>query len=307
MIVGRADVEAAFERIVGRIRRTPVIEVEMDGFRLVLKLELFQLSGSFKTRGAFNRVLAASSISPAGLVAASGGNHGIAVAEVARRLRLIAEIFVPEVTVEAKRDRIAATGARLVVGGAFYADAVEASRRRLAETGALEVPAYDHPLVVAGQGTMTLEIEEQVPSCDTMLVAVGGGGLIAGAAAVLDQRTELVGVEPFGAATLHAALEAGEPVTISVGGIASDSLGAAEVGRIPFATLAGRVDRVILVADEEIAAAQLWLWANLRLVAEPGGSTALAAVLSGRYRPRPGERIVVVVCGANTDVLPVSS
>ncbi len=273
--------------------------LDLDGVEVAAKLELLQHTGSFKPRGAFNRVLAADSVPENGLITASGGNHGAAVAFVAHQLGLAAEVFVAEVTPALKRERIAALGARVVIGGRQYPDALEASRLRVAETGALEVHAYDHELTVAGQGTMAIEIEEQVPDLDTVVMSVGGGGFAAGTAAWFAGRANVVCVEPQGSRALHAALEAGHPTDVEIDSVASDSLGARRIGDVPFQVL--RHTRSVLVTDRAIVDAQRWLWDRLRLVVEPGGATATAAVLSGAYRPAPGERVVVVVCGSNTD------
>lgn len=301
MIPGRAEVRAAADRIGGRVRRTPVVEVDVDGHPVVLKLELFQHGGSFKARGAFNRLLAGP-VPPAGVVAASGGNHGLAVALAGGRLGVPVEVFVPASTPEVKRRRIADLGAALRVGGETYDDALAASRVRAAESGAAEVHAYDDPAVVAGQGTVFAELDGQA-AVDTVLVAVGGGGLVGGAGAWFGDDVRLVPVEPSSAPTLAAAVAAGRPVDVTVGGIAADSLGARRVGDIAFALVGGRVDPV-LVDDPDIADARRWLWTHVRILAEPGGATALAALLTGRYVPAPGERVAVVVCGGNTDSLP---
>lgn len=300
MTVGRGEIERAAARIAGRIRRTPVMELDVDGVAVVAKLELLQHTGSFKPRGAFNRVLSEPRIPEAGLIAASGGNHGLAVAHVADTLGVPAEIFVAEVTPAAKRDAITALGATLRIGGPLYQDALEASRRRAVETGALEVHAYDHEATVAGQGTMAREIEAQVPDVASVVMAVGGGGFVGGAAAWFAGRVPVVAVEPERAPTLARALDAGHPVDVEVGGVAADSLGARSIGRVPFEAIVGGVSEVVLVPDDEIRRAQRWLWDRVRLVVEPGGATALAAVLSGTHVPA-GDRTVVVVCGANTD------
>jgi threonine dehydratase len=310
MTIGPADVEAAAGRIGGRVRRTPVLEVDGAelgvGHPVVLKLELLQHAGSFKPRGAFNRVLGEPE-PPAALVAASGGNHGVAVAHVGRSLGIPAEVFVPELTPPTKLERIAALGAQLVVGGSVYDDAQAAATARAAETGALLVHPYDHPLVVAGQGTMGRELGEQATEVDTVLVAVGGGGLIAGVAAWFGGRVEVVGVEPERIPALYDALAAGHPVDVDVSGIAADSLGARRIGAAPWAVASTLVRQVALVTDDAIREAQRWLWDQVRLVAEPGGAAALAALRSGAYRPRPGERLAVVVCGSNTDPSSVTS
>ena len=301
MIPGRNEILAAEERIRSHVRTTPVMNVDMDGIPVVAKLELLQHTGSFKPRGAFNRVLGSGSVPESGLIAASGGNHGLAVAHVAAQLGIQAEVFVTEVTPALKREGIAALGAQVVVGGPLYADALAASQRRAAVSGALEVHAYDHELTVAGQATMGIEIERQVPDVDTVVMAVGGGGFAAGTAAWLTDRARVVCVEPEGSQAFGAAKAAGRPVDVDVESIASDSLGARRIGDVPFAALSEAGAESVLVDDDSIVRAQRWLWDRLRLIAEPGGAAATAAVLSGRYRPRPGERVVVVVCGANTD------
>jgi threonine dehydratase len=304
--VTAADVEAAATRIAGRVRVTPTLLVESGTFAtgpVTLKLELLQHAGSFKPRGAFNRVLAAD-VPPAGLVAASGGNHGVAVAFVAQALGHRAEIFVPSVSAATKVARIEALGAVVTVGGDVYQDAQQAASARAAATGALLVHPYDDPLVVAGQGTMARELDTQAPEIDTVLIAVGGGGLIAGAAAWFADRVRLVSVEPATIPAMFAARRAGRPVPVDVSGVAADSLGASAIGAVPFATAAPFIDDAVLVSDEAIVAAQSQLWDTVRLMAEPGGAAALAALTSGVYKPEPGERVAVVVCGANVDVVP---
>ncbi len=300
MTVGRREIEEAVERITGRVRTTPVMDLDVAGTVVAAKLELLQHTGSFKPRGAFNRMLA-EEMPAAGVVAASGGNHGLAVAHVARTLGVHAAIFIPEVTPVVKRDRMVEMGAEVVAVGAIYDDALEASRVRVAETGALEVHAYDHRLTVAGQGTMGREILRQVPDADTILVAVGGGGLIAGVAAWVQGDAAVVSVEPEKIPAMAAALDAGHPVEVEVSGIAADSLGAKAIGQVPFDVARRHVDHAVLVSDDAIREAQRFLWRSTRLVVEPGGATAMAAILSGAYRPEPGERVVVVVCGSNTD------
>ncbi len=303
-MIDRDAVEAAARLLAGRVRETPVIAVEAGALGvaapLVLKLESLQHTGSFKPRGALNRILSAD-VPAAGVIAASGGNHGAAVAWAARVLGYRAEIFVPEVASPVKVERLRGYGAAVTVTGAAYADAKAASDRRAAETGALVVHAYDQPEVVAGQGTAFQELDRQIDGLDAVLVAVGGGGLVAGAAAWFGGRVRVVGVEPARAPTLHAALAAGRPVDVEVGGVAADSLGARRVGDLAYALARAHVDRVVLVEDEAIRAAQRALWESLRVVAEPGGAAALAAVTSGAYRPASGERVAVVVCGGNTD------
>jgi threonine dehydratase len=281
-----------------------VLELEPGAFgvdaRLTLKLELLQHTGSFKPRGAFNRMLAAE-VPEAGVIAASGGNFGLAVAYAARELGHRAEIFVPETSPSIKARRIAEHGAEVRVVPGYYADAQAASDARAAETGALRMHPFDQPEVVAGGGTVGAEISEQAPDAETVLVAVGGGGLIGGIAAWFEGRTRVVGVEPDLCPSMSEALRVGRPVDVDVGGIAADSLGPRRCGEIAHAIAARHVEHVLLVTDEAIAQAQRALWEHVRVVAEPGGATALAAVLSGRYRPDPGERVIVLVCGGNTD------
>ncbi|MCB1744568.1 MAG: threonine/serine dehydratase, partial [Gammaproteobacteria bacterium] len=280
-LVDAAQVERASERIRGHVRVTPVLEVlEVwnDATRpVLLKLELLQVTGTFKARGAYNRLLGARP-PDSGVIAASGGNHGIAVAYAGRRLGLPVEIFVPRTSSPVKVARLRALGATVHQIGDAYADALAAMRERQAASGALEVHAYDHPEVVAGQGTMTRELIAQAPQVDTVVIAVGGGGLIAGALACAGGRKRIVAVEPVTSCALNAALRAGAPLDVSVSGVAADSLGARRIGDICF-ELAKRHDlESVLVDDQQILAAQRWLWSNCRLVAEPGGATALAAL-----------------------------
>jgi len=286
------------------VRRTPVLEADgadfgLDGVRLVFKLELLQHAGSFKARGAFANLLMRE-VPAAGVVAASGGNHGAAVAFAARKLGKPARIFVPTVSSPAKIDRIRGYGADLVITGDRYEDALAASQRWAAESGALPVHAYEPFETLLGQGTVALEFEEQSPELDTLLVAVGGGGLIGGMAAWYAGRVRLIGVEPEAAPTLSRALEAGRPVDSPAGGIAADSLAPKRVGEIMFPLAQAYLDRVLLVPDEAIQTAQQALWDSLRVVAEPGGAAAFAALLHGRYRSTPGECIGVLICGGNT-------
>jgi threonine dehydratase len=300
----RAAVLAAEAVIRPYIRRTPVIEVAPEDFGLsgapiVFKLEFLQASGTFKARGAFTNMLMRPG-AEAGVVAASGGNHGAAVAFAAQRLGYKAHIFVPSISPTAKIERIRSYGADVVVGGDRYTDALAASEQWRTANGRLAIHAYDQFETLAGQGTVALEFREQSPEVDTMLVAVGGGGLIGGMAAYLEGDVRLVAVEPEACPALNHALAAGEPVDAPVGGIAADSLGARQVGSLMFPLARRYVERSVLVIDEAIAAAKRALWDKLRIVAEPGGAAALAALLSGRYVPAPGERIGVLLCGANT-------
>jgi threonine dehydratase len=301
----RSKIEAASKRIAGYVRETPVMHLEA-GFwgsdaHVTLKLEQLQHTGSFKPRGAFNRILS-NTVPPAGVIAASGGNHGVAVAYVAQQLGYRAEIFVPEVCPAVKVQRLRGYGADVTIVGANYAEALLASQARAAETGALAVHAYDQPEVVAGQGTLGYEFAQQVPELDTVLIAVGGGGLIGGVAAWFAGYVRVVGIEPESAPTLANALKAGEPIDVEVGGVAVDSLGARRAGGLAFSLAQQYVQRVVLVSDESIRAAQHALWNDLRIVAEPGGATAAAALLSGAYQPAPGEHVGVVVCGGNADL-----
>ena len=298
--ITRADIRRAWTRIASHVRVTPCIDVSAGGHSLTLKLECLQVSGTFKARGAFNRLLA-NPIPGAGVVAASGGNHGIAIAHAARTLGVAASIFVPSVSAPAKRARLAALGAQVRVAGEQYADALAAAERFAADTGALTSHAYDQADTLCGQGTVALEWERQAPELDTVLVAVGGGGLIGGMAAWYQGAVRVVAVESEGCPTLHRALAAGRIVDVEVGGLAADSLGARRVGELMFPIARRWIEHSVLVEDDAIRAAQQRLWADVRVAAEPGGATALAAVLSGAYRPAPGERVGVLVCGANLD------
>jgi threonine dehydratase len=301
----RNGIEAAAARIAPYLRRTPTLALEADALRvagqLVLKLEFLQVTGSFKPRGAFNRLLSAE-IPEAGVIAASGGNHGVAVAYAAHRLGVPATIFVPTIAAPAKLKRIRDSGAEVIVSGSNYAEALALSMERAKASGALVVHAYDQPEVILGQGTIGLELMAQAPKLDTVLIAVGGGGLIGGISlALAGSGVRIIGVEPVLAPTLHDALAAGRPVPVEVAGVAADSLGAREVGPLAFAILQEQGVRVLLVEDDAIRTAQRVLWHELRILAEPGGATALAALLSNGYRPQPGERVGVVLCGGNTD------
>jgi len=303
-MITRSAISAAALRLAAYVRHTPVITSESRffgvNFPITLKLELLQCTGSFKQRGAFNRLLT-DTIPNAGVIAASGGNHGAAVAYAARQLGVMAEIFVPATTPATKVDRITGYGAHVIRGGETYADALTACRARQAETGALDVHAYDHLDVLAGQGTVGREFEMDAPGLTHILVATGGGGLIGGVAAWYAGSAEVISVEPETCPTLHTALLAGRPVECPVSGLAADSLGARQVGALMFPIAQAFVAQAILVPDEAIAAAQRLLWEQMRLIAEPGGATALAALTSGRYVPPAGARVGVVICGGNTD------
>ena len=305
MTVTSTDIEAAHERIRPHIRETPVMNVATGTFGvahpLALKLELLQHTGSFKPRGAFNNLLSRT-IPKAGVVAASGGNHGIAVAYAAGRLGIPAQIFVPTVASAVKIDRISSYSATVTVEGERYADALALAEAHQARTGAIGVHAYDAVGTVAGQGSVAREWESQSPDLDAVLVAVGGGGLIAGIAAWFAGKVKVVGVEPELSHCLHAALYAGKPVDVSVEGVAADSLGARSVGAIPFAIVRAFVAEVLLVSDTAIGEAQARLWRELRIAAEPGAVAALAALTSGVYQPTKGERVGVLICGGNVDL-----
>jgi len=305
--VDRAAIERTYAVIAPHLRLTPVVEIDGEDFglgdcRLVLKLEQLQHGGSFKARGAFAN-LSLREVPPAGVVAASGGNHGVAVALASHRMSIPATIFVPAVASPAKMQKIREYGAELVVVSDRYADALVASEAHAANTGALRVHAYDQAETLLGQGTVALEFERQAPDIDTLLVAVGGGGLIGGVAAHYEGRVDVVGVEPKTAPTLTEARRAGRPVDAEAGGIAADSLAPKRVGDLMFPIAQRYVRDVLLVSDAAIADAQHALWSTLRIAVEPGGAAAFAALLSRRYRPRPQQRIGVLLCGANTDAV----
>ena len=297
-MVTREKIAAIEPKIRPYIRRTPVVDPDGDGKR-IFKLELLQHSGSFKARGAFTNLLTRE-VPKAGVVAASGGNHGAAVAYAAQKLGKPARIYVPTVSSPAKIDRIRSYGAELVVTGERYADALAASEKWAAESGAMQIHAYDQDGALLGQGTVGMEYEQQAPMLDTLLVAVGGGGLIGGIAAWYAGKVRIIGVEPVLAPTLSRALEAGKPVDSPAGGIAADSLAPKQVGQLMFPLAQKYVEKVVLVEDDAIIASQKALWNDLRLTAEAGGAAAYAALLSKAYRPEKGERIGVLVCGGNT-------
>ena len=304
LAVTRSDIERIHPVIAAHIRRTPVVTISgadfgMPPFSLTLKLEQLQHAGSFKTRGAFANLLTRQP-PRAGVVAASGGNHGAAVAYAAMRLSLPARIFVPTVSSQAKIDRIRLYGAELTIVGERYAEAFAASVEWSNTSGAMPVHAFDQVETLAGQGTLALELSQQAPDLDTVLVAVGGGGLIGGIAAWYESNTRVLAVEPEGAPTLAEALKAGKPVDAPTGSVAADSLAPRQVGELMFPIAREHVERVVLVTDHAIRMAQKMLWESLRLVVEPGGCTAFAAILSGAYEPADGERVGVVVSGANT-------
>jgi threonine dehydratase len=302
--ISRERITATYQLIRPHVRRTPILEIPgadfgLDSISLIFKLELLQHSGSFKARGAFTNLLTRA-VPKAGVVAASGGNHGVAVAFAAMKLGKAARIFVPTVCSPEKMERIRGYGAELVVIGERYADSLAASEAWAAESGALRIHAFDQVETLLGQGTVGLELEEQAPHLDSLLVAVGGGGLIGGMASWYAGRTKIIGVEPETAPTLTNALKAGHPVDSPAGGIAADSLAPKRVGELTFPIAQSHVRSVLLVSDSEIQQAQETLWKVLRIVAEPGGAAAFAALLARRYQPKPGERVGVLICGGNT-------
>jgi threonine dehydratase len=302
-MISPKQISATYQIIRPHVRKTPVVDVEgadfgIDAARLTLKLESLQHAGSFKSRGAFTNLLTRQ-IPAAGVVAASGGNHGAAVAYAAMRRKVPAKIFVPNVASSAKIQQISDYGADLAISGERYADALAASEAWVARSGALPIHAFDQEETLLGQGTVGLELEEQAGDITTLLVAVGGGGLIAGIAAWYQGRVKVVGVEPDQAPTLTRALAAGRPVDAEAGGIAADSLAPRRVGELVFPIIQRYVSATVLVTDDAIRDAQRQLWKTLRVVAEPGGAAALGALISRRYVPAPNERVAVLICGGN--------
>ncbi|GCF09423.1 threonine/serine dehydratase [Dictyobacter arantiisoli] len=304
-MISSRDIENAAQRIEPYVRKTPVIMLEQGIWQcpaqLALKLEFLQHAGSFKARGAFNRLLS-QAVPEAGVVAASGGNHGIAVAYAARQLGYRAEIFVPEISARVKVERLRAYGASVHIQGATYADAFLASEVHAQQTGALIVHAYDQAEVIAGQGTVGYELQRQLPDLDTILVAVGGGGLIAGIASSFQnarRMPRIIGVESEGTASMFSALQVGHPVDVRVSGVVADALGARRVGEIAFSIAKQFVERVVLVSDEAILRGQQSLWNDLRLVVEPSAAACVAALQTGVYQPQPDERVGIILCGGN--------
>lgn len=303
------EIAAAAQRIAPHIRRTPLMETPspiVGAPPISLKLEFLQHSGSFKPRGAFNNLLTRAAPA-AGCATASGGNHGAAVAFAAARLGVKARIFVPETAPAVKVEKIRSYGAEVHVEGVVYDEALALCNAYVAESGALSIHAFEAPETIAGQGTVGLEWEADLrrlglPPVDTMLIAVGGGGLISGVAAWLRGRVKIVGVEPEGSRALSAAMEAGGPVLVDVRSVAADSLGARTVGALGFSICRRFVDHVALVSDDAIRAAQRQLWRDFDVIAEPGGAAAYAALAGGAYTPAPGERVGVLLCGANADL-----
>ena len=287
------------------VRETPLMKLpgrafNVDCAEVWLKLEHLQVGGSFKARGMMNRLLA-NDIPASGVIVASGGNAGIATAAAAQALGVKCEVFLPTVSSQAKRDRLASLGATVVVKGDVYAEALQACMDRQRETGALLTHAYDQPEVVTGAGTLAREIEQQGGTPDSVLVSVGGGGLIAGVASWFETRSRVVALEPELAPTLHAARAAGEPVDVQVSGIAADSLGARRIGAIAWDVTQKHVKDSLLLPDAAIRAAQLWLWKEMKLAVEPAAALPLAALQTGIYKPRADEKVCLIICGANLD------
>ena len=307
MPVTQDAIRAATQRIKNYIRQTPVLSLSAGEMhlpcRIELKLELFQHSGSFKARGAFNSLLSMD-VPEAGVVAASGGNHGAAVAFAAAKLGIPARIFVPEIAGETKIALIRDAGVEPDVVGGAYADAFDASQQYQRASGAMSIHAYDAPATLEGQGTLGQEIEQQLPEIDELLVAVGGGGLIGGIASWFGDRIKIVAVEPENAPALNAALQDGPETDVDVSGVAANSLGARRIGRMCYDIAKTQNLESVLVSDEAILETQHRLWSTARIAAEPGGAAALAAVASGAYRPGPGKRVAVLVCGGNVDPSP---
>ena len=309
--ISRDTIAATYNRLRPHVRRTPVIESSgadfgIDAGQITFKLEHLQYAGSFKSRGAFANMLMRD-VPKSGVAAASGGNHGAAVAYAASKLARKATIFVPEISSPAKIQRIRDFGADLVVKGAGYADALAGCEAFIRKSSALGIHAYDQVETLLGQGTVGLELEAQAPGIDTLLVAVGGGGLIGGIAAWYESRIRIIGVEPVTSKALFAAFAGQTPVDVEVSGIAADSLGARRVGNLMFPIARNFVEQVVLVSDEAIREAQAQLWQSLRIVVEPGGAASFAALLAGAYKPAKGERVGVLLCGANTTAVDFKS
>ena len=305
--ITREEIREFYPKLALYVRKTPVVfvngsEFGLESVSLALKLELQQHSGSFKARGAITNLLTRM-VPKVGVVAASGGNHGVAVAFATQKFQVPARVYVPTVASVTKIDRIRGYGAELVVGGERYADALAESQKWAEKSGAMAIHAYDQRETLLGQSTVGLEFEEQAPDLDTLLIAVGGGGLIGGIASWYAGRIRIVGVEPAEAPTLTRALEAGRPVDAEAGGIAADSLAPRRVGELMVPIAQKCIDRVVLVADQDIRAAQKLLWKEMRILAEPGGAAAFAALISKKYRPSASERVGVLICGGNTDAV----
>ena len=300
--ITHTEIEAAYDRIKDYIRKTPVFDCGANelglGFPINLKLESIQHAGSFKTRGAFNNLLSANPNS-AGFTAASGGNHGAAVAYACQALGFKSKIFVPRISSPVKIDRIKRYNADVHVEGELYSDAAKLCEQFQTESGYINIHPYDSATTIAGQGTLALEWERQVPDLDTVLVAIGGGGLIAGIGSWYNNRTKVIGVEPLHSNTLFTARNIGKPTEVPINSIAADSLGAKIAGDLPHKIISETVEDLILVEDKDIIDAQSQLWSEFQIIAEPGGATALAALISGKYSPKPNEKIGVLICGGN--------
>ena len=303
MTVTRNDIEAAAARIAGHVHVTPVMRSGSFGLPLQFKFEHTQVTGSFKARGAFNSLLTAN-VPEAGIVAASGGNHGAAVAHAATTLGHAAHIYVPEFAGPAKIDVIRQTGATLHIVEGAYADAAAAAKAHQAKTGALDIHAYDAPATIAGQGTCFMEWEAQGLDADTVIVAIGGGGLIGGALAWFENR-RVIGVETETTNAMHAALQHGPDTDVAVSGLCANALGAKRIGRLPYDLARAHDLQSLLVADEDVAKAQHLIWQNLRQLVEPAGAAALAAITSGAYTPAKGEKVAILLCGANPAPIPI--
>lgn len=303
----KAEIEAAKARVAPHVRETPVITTQSFGLPhpITMKLEHMQHTGTFKARGAFNTLLS-TDVPKGGIVAASGGNHGAAVAYAAKALGHSAHIFVPELAGPAKIDLIRRTGAELTVVSGEYANALAAAQEHETKTGAMQIHAYDAPGTIAGQGTMMAEWEAQSLDADTVLIAVGGGGLIGGALGWLQGRRKVVAVEPRHCCALHKALEYGAPCDVPVSGVAANALGARRIGEICFGLARVHLGASVLVDDDAITAAQVALWREWRILVEPAGAAALAALMSGAYTPEPGEKVAVLLCGANPAPDPIA-
>ncbi len=305
-MITRDDIRSTYDTIRPYIRRTPVIQLDLGDLDpaagelpgITLKLEQLQCAGSFKARGAFANLLLRD-VPPAGVVAASGGNHGVAVAYAAHRLAVAARIFVPTVSNPAKMERIRQLGAELVVTGDRYADALAAAQSWEQSSGAMSVHAFDQRETLLGQGTLGLELAGQADQPDTVLVPVGGGGLIGGVASWFAGSARVIGVEPDGAPTLTRARAEGRPADAPAEGVAADALAPRRVGELVFPITQAHVEDVVLVGDTAILAAQRALWQAARIAAEPAASVGIAALLTGAYKPAPGERVAVVISGAN--------
>lgn len=307
MPVSRADINAAAARIAGHVHVTPLMRSDAFGVPLQFKLEHMQVTGSFKARGAFNSVLI-SDIPSAGIVAASGGNHGAAVAHAATTLGHAAHIYVPEFAGSAKIDVIRQTGATLHIVDGAYADAAAAAKAHQDDTGALDIHPYDAPATLAGQGTCFKEWEAQGLDADTIIIAIGGGGLIGGALAWFSDNSggrKVIGVESTTTNAMHAALQHGPETDVEVSGLCANALGAKRIGRLPYDLAKSHDLEVLLLPDAAIADAQKRLWQNLRQLVEPAGAAALAAITSGAYTPAKGEKVAVLLCGANPAPIPI--